>query len=129
MELSKAWNRFKRGLKKEVEFDGCMSMTAKQIAKRTATIGLAVNYGDYSELIHRAESYIAKGEGLSWWNGWLEMAKSQKKEFGTSMVRALAIFNKVMNSKAWATFKEECEFNVSMIVDETKDMIYARILW
>lgn len=129
MELSKAWNRFKRNLKKEVKIDGCMSMTAKQIAKRTATIGLAVNYGNYNEVIRHAEDCIAKGECFDWYSSMLERAKSQKKEFGTSMVRGLAIFNKIMNSKAWATFKEECDVSASMIVDETKDMIYGRILW
>ena len=41
----------------------------------------------------------------------------------------LVVSGKGNEELAVFTFKEECEFNVSMIVDETKDMIYARILW
>ena len=83
-DIKKAWNTFKRELKKELDFDltGCCYMNAKQIKKRTATISLC-NCFDYDWEIEYSRKSI---ERVNSYDTWTAEEKKRHEQYELDMI-------------------------------------------
>lgn len=147
MDIKKAWNNFKKDIKKEgLDLSGLCYMTAKQIANRTATI-LLCNAIPYEEEIERTLKSIAKVQSYDSWTD-EEKARAKKrdeetiavyeaemKKFGTKENEAKVTSEQIVSSKAFKTFCEDAEIedtvstNIEMQTQYGINLHYLRITY
>lgn len=118
-EIKNAWNRFKKELAKEVDFDltGCCYMNKKQLENGTATIALC-NDIDYDYEIARERRDIDR---VNSYNSWTAEKKqnherrsletisgyeARKSSYGTKENEARVKFEQITKTKAYKALVE-----------------------
>ena len=118
-EIKNAWNRFKKDVAKEVDFDltGCCYMNKKQIENGTATITLC-NDIEYDDEIRNARASIDKVNGYDSWTAEekqrneskrlaeIEIYEAKKTAYGTKANEALVKFKQITETKAFKALAE-----------------------
>ena len=141
MDIKKAWNNFKKDIKKEgLDLSGLCYMTAKQIANRTATI-LLCNAIPYEEDIDRTLNSIAKLQSYDSWpdeerdEETIAVYEAEMKKFGTKENEAKVTSEQIVSSKAFKTFCEDAEIedtvstNIEMQTQYGINLYYLRITY
>ena len=138
-EIKKAWNTFKRELKKELpeaQYLG-YTMSAKQIKNGTATI-LICNKIPYENEIARAERSIIQVNGYETWSTEskanheeyerrrIESYKRDLSRFGTKENELVSISNLIRESKAFKALSETIRVT-STTYDDMQNCYYLRI--
>ena len=147
MDIKKAWNNFKKDIKKEgLDLNGLCYMTAKQIANRTATV-LLCNAIPYEEQIEHVIKEMEKVQSYDSWTA-EEKARDKKrseetiaayeaemKKFGTKENKAKVTSEQIVSSKAFKTFCENAEIedtvstNIEMQTQYGINLYYLRIMY
>ena len=137
MEIKKAWNIFKKELAKEdVNSCGTFSMTARQIANRTATILVCSNM-PYAEQIEHEDKSLAQVMG---YDSWTDEEKARSKEshdvrvaiykrdmekFGTKENELKVTLEQIKNSKAFKKFCANAEIEDTVTLSTEMKMLYG----
>lgn len=137
MEIKKAWNIFKKELTKEdVNSCGTFSMTARQIANRTATILVCSNI-PYAEQIERENKSLAQVMG---YDSWTDEEKARSKEFhdvkvaiykrdmekfGTKENELKVTLEQIKNSNAFKKFCIDAEIEDTVRLSTETKVLYG----
>lgn len=137
-EIKKAWETFKKEIKKELHLDRLgYSMTSKQINNRTATICIC-NHIAFETEIKRDQDSLEKVMGYDSWTeeekmrakAYYESTISEKKalmaRFGTKENMLRMISEEIINSNAFKKFSESF-ISISANFDEMDICYYLRI--
>ena len=113
-EIKNAWNLFKKEIDKELTFSlkGACYMNAKQIEKRTATIGLCIDLSYEAEIdmfyksIERVNAYTTwtdeeKKRSEEHNLEWIKLFELKKATYGTKANEAKVKYEAITNSKAF----------------------------
>lgn len=140
-EIKKAFEQFKRELKKETGISGGFTMSAKQIANRTATY-LVCNLIPFETEIRFQMNSIESVRGYKSWtdaekNRWISDAEATIKEYenliaqyGTKEAFAKAKVDKVVESKSFARFVNavgNVDWHMEAKCSSGLDLLYLRI--
>ncbi len=138
-EIKKAWNTFKKNIKKELpeaQYLG-YTMSAKQIKNGTATI-LICNKIPYEDEIARTERSIIQVNGYETWTpeekarnreyqeARIESYKRDLSRFGTKENELVSISNLIRESKAFKALSETIRVT-STTYDDMQNCYYLRI--
>lgn len=131
MEIKKAFEQFKKELKKETGIAGGFTMNAKQIENRTATY-----------CVGRTESYEATIKEFSDWKNRTNDAciikecerriayfTEKRNQYGTRENENRTMIEQVINSKAYKKFCETVgavKFNKEVRTTDGVDFLYIR---
>ncbi len=111
-EIKKAWNTMKKEIGKECpDIPAGFTMTAKQIANRTATFNCGSTKA-YDELI---AMYDRQGD---WGKEMADWCKELKAKYGTPRNEAAAYMGMIESSKAFAKFRQAIG-SVEICLEET----------
>ena len=138
-EIKKAWNTFKRELKKELSEAERIGfyMNTKQIANNTATINLGWYGWTYEEHISYYEESIIKVNGYESWTAEekakneayckerIEYNKGLLEKYGTVENEAKTIYAGIISSKAYKKFASNFS-SMDTCIEDTNETYYCR---
>lgn len=136
MEIKKAFEQFKKELKKETGISGGFTMTAKQIKNRTATYCIN-NAIPFEMEIERELNSDKKVQAYESWSKEMKADfhertenlvaryEARLKKYGTKQREAAEITKQVVNSKAFKKFSEQLG-NVEYNNEEMNGCYYIR---
>ena len=124
-EIKKAFETFKKEIKKEAGLAYGFTMNRKQIEKRTATY-LVCNTIDIDWEIANTEKSMEKaGSAKDWYEKRLAVVKAEKERFGTKENELKETVKIIENSKAFSKFTETIG-KTELTTEENDNCYYIR---